>query len=448
MSLTATTQAKSVITMEESAVFHRSQNKEYGTACGGKGVYLFHPDGSKTLDGSSGAAVSCLGHGHPVVIEAIVDQARKLAFAHSSFFTNDPAEELAHLLTSLSDGAFSKVLFLSSGSEAVESSIKLARHYHFARGESQRVNFIGREYGYHGNTLGALSAGHHPFRRGPFAPLLSPAFHHVAPCFYSHDALASEDESSYVDRLIAEYEAKFQALGPSTVAAVILEPMAGATLGAVPAARGYLSRLRELCDKYGALLIFDEVMCGIGRAGTFHAWQSLGNVKPDLQAVGKGLGGGYQPISAVLISPKIHQALKSSHETKPFISGHTYQDHSVACAAALATQRTIIKQDLLSNVQRMGDLLEQELHKHVPLVKEVRGLGLFRTIEFITPPSGQIASKVTARCLSNGAAVYLCSGGLDAILFAPPYIISEQEVKELVQIFAKSTNEIIDESCG
>lgn len=330
----------------------------------------------------------------------------------------------------------------------MESSIKLARHYHFARGESQRVNFIGREYGYHGNTIGALSAGHHPFRRGPFAPLLSPAFHHVSPCFFSRDARASEDEGSYVDRLIAEFETKFQTLGPSTVAAVILEPMAGATLGAVPAARGYLFRLRELCDKYGALLIFDEVMCGIGRAGTFHAWQSLGNVKPDLQAVGKGLGGGYQPISAVMISPKIHQTLKSSHETNPFISGHTYQDHSVACAAALATQRVIIEDNLLANVQQMGEVLEQELRRHVPLLKEVRGLGLFKTVEFITPPSGQIASKVTARCLSKGAAVYLCSGGLDAILFAPPYIISEREVKELVRIFTDSANEIIDEKCG
>jgi adenosylmethionine-8-amino-7-oxononanoate aminotransferase len=432
-----------IMPVQQTAVFHRSLTKEYNTASGGDGVYIVHPDGSKTLDGSSGAAVSCLGHGHPAVIEAIVEQARKMAFAHTSFFTSDPAERLAALLTEQSGGAFSNVMFLNSGSEAVESAIKLARQYHVANGEARRVNFICRKYGYHGNTLGALSAGFNPPRRETFEPLLSPAFHHVSPCFFTRDGREDEGEDAYVDRLLQEYEDMFQTLGPSSVAAVLIEPMAGATLGAVPAARGYLGRLRELSERHGALLIFDEVMCGMGRPGTLHAWQTLGNVAPDLETVGKGLGAGYQPISAVLVSPKVQKVLKATQATHPFVSGHTYQGHSIGCAAALATQQTIVNDNLLSNVKLMGELMEKELRESVPMLKEIRGLGLFKAVEFSTPGESRIAADVASTCLSKGLAVYLCSPAVDAILFAPPFIINEQEVKQLVQIFVESTNEVL-----
>ncbi|KAK4938256.1 hypothetical protein LTR10_021235 [Elasticomyces elasticus] len=428
---------------EPTAIFHRSLNKNYNIASGGQGVYILHPDGSRTLDGSSGAAVSCLGHGHKAVIEAIVEQARKMAFAHTSFFTSDPAEELARFLIDQSDNAFTKVMFLSSGSEAVESAIKLTRQYHVSRGDPKRVNFICREYAYHGNTLGALSAGFNPPRRRTFEPLLSAAFHHVSPCFFSRDAKDGEDEDAYVERLVQEYEEMFETLDPSSVAAVLVEPMSGATLGAVPAARGYLARLRELCDKYGALLIFDEVMCGMGRAGTLHAWQSLGNVVPDLQTIGKGLGAGYQPISAVLVNPKVHQIMETSQNQHPFISGHTYQGHSIGCAAALATQHTIITDGLLANVRAMGALCEEQLQKQVPKLKEIRGMGLFIAVEFATQHGQGIAADVASTCLSNGAAVYLCSSAVDAILFAPPFIINEQEVYELVSIFVASTKEVL-----
>lgn len=428
---------------QPTAIFHRSLTKNYDLASGGEGVYILHPDGSRTLDGSSGAAVSCLGHGHQAVIEAIVEQARKMAFAHTSFFTSDPAEELARFLIDQSDSAFTKVMFLSSGSEAVESAIKLARQYHVSRGETKRVNYICREYAYHGNTLGALSAGFNPPRRRTFEPLLSSAFYHVSPCFFSRDAKHGENEGAYADRLVREYEEMFETLDPSSVAAVMVEPMSGATLGAVPAAQGYLAGLRELCDKYGALLIFDEVMCGMGRTGTLHAWQSLGNVVPDLQTIGKGLGAGYQPISAVLVSPKVHQVMETSQTQHPFISGHTYQGHSIGCSAALATQKTIDKDNLLANVRAMGDLLEELLRKQVPKLKEVRGLGLFKAVEFATQPGQSIAADVAATCLSNGAAVYLCSPAVDAILFAPPFIISEQEVSELVSIFVASTKQVL-----
>ncbi|ETS86329.1 hypothetical protein PFICI_00157 [Pestalotiopsis fici W106-1] len=428
---------------QKTAVFHRSLTKQYDLATGGDGIYVVHADGSKTLDGCSGAAVSCLGHSHPVIIEAIIEQAKKLAFAHTSVFTSEPSEQLASFLVDQSGGAFSNVMFLSSGSEAIESAIKVARQFHNANGESQRINFICRQYAYHGNTIGALSAGYNASRRQPFEPLLSKAFHHVSPCFFSKDHKQGENESDYVDRLIREYEDMFEKLGPSSVAAIILEPLSGSTLGAAPAAEGYLARLRALCDKYGSLLIFDEVMCGMGRAGTLHAWQSLGGVAPDLQTIGKGLGAGYQPISAVLVGAKVHQILESQQSTHPFISGHTYQGHAIGCAAALATQQVIVNDNLLSNVQAMGDLLARELRDRTPLLKEVRGVGLFRGVEFDTPEGVAIAAEVSRTCLSNGLAVYLCSPATDSILFAPPFIINEHQVRELVDIFVASTNQVL-----
>lgn len=327
----------------------------------------------------------------------------------------------------------------------MESAIKLVRQYHVAKGDTQRVNFICRKYAYHGNTLGALSAGFNPPRRQTFEPLLSSAFHHVSPCFFSRDGKDGEDEGSYVDTLIAEFEEMFDTLGPSSVAAILIEPMSGATLGAAPAAQGYLSRLRDMCNKHDALLIFDEVMCGMGRPGTLHAWQSLGNIAPDLQTIGKGLGAGYQPISAVLVGSKVHQVLQSSQTKYPFISGHTYQGHSIGCAAALATQQTIVNDSLLDNVKLMGDILERELRKHVPRLKEVRGLGLFKAVEFDTQSDHPIAADVARTCLSKGAAVYTCSSAVDAILFAPPFIINEREIKELVRIFAASTKQVLEE---
>jgi adenosylmethionine-8-amino-7-oxononanoate aminotransferase len=242
-----------------------------------------------------------------------------------------------------------------------------------------------------------------------------------------------------------EYEEMFETLGPSSVAAVIIEPMVGATLGCVPAARGYLAQLKDLCDKHGALLIFDEVMCGMGRLGTMHAWQSLGNVAPDLQTIGKGLGAGYQPISAVLVNSKIHTVMQSAGSAHPFISGHTYQGHSIGCAAAIAVQQTIAEKDLLSNVKNMGDLLVQKLRERAPLLKEIRGQGLFVAVEFATQPERRIATNVARTCLSKGAAVYLASTAVDAIIFAPPYIINEQEVEELVKIFIDATNQVLEE---
>ncbi|VUC20404.1 unnamed protein product [Clonostachys rosea] len=434
-----------------SGVFYRSLDKEYPEAVSGRGVYLFASSGKKILDGSSGAAVSSIGHGHPEVVGAIIEQLRKLSFAHSSFFTSRPTEKLAKYLLDHSHGAFSRVNFLCSGSEAVESALKLTRQYHLYNGEPERVNFIGRAHSYHGNTLGALAIGNNPARRKALEPILSPSFHHVNRCFYDADG-AGRTEQVYEDALIAEFEAKILDIGSNTVAGIVVEPVGGATLGAVPATRTYLPRLRELCDKHGIILIFDEVMCGMARVGTYHAWESLGGVAPDIQTIGKGLGGGYQPLSAVLLSPKVVNLFEQkSKGADKFVSGHTFQDHSVACAGALAVQTILEREDALSNVNAMGSLLVELLTSSLPhgLVEasvSFRGLGLFRTIDFGDAKSqygGPLAADIAEEAFKLGAAVYLCSPAVDAILFAPPLIISASEIAELADIFLRAVQNVI-----
>lgn len=434
-----------------SGVFHRSVLKQYPVATKGSGVYIHTSDGKSILDGCSGAAVSNLGHNNEEVIEAIVTQARNLAFAHTASFTSQPAEDLAELIIKESDNAFARAYFLCSGSEAIEAALKMARQYHLMNGQPDRINIIGREFSYHGNTLGALAAGHNPARRDPFAPLLGSSFYHVSRCFYDMDGKGLT-EKAYEDQLIEEFESKFKELGTHTVAAVIVEPVVGATLGTVPATSTYLPRLKELCETHGVLVIFDEVMCGMGRLGTYHAWQSLGGVAPHLQTIGKGLAAGYQPVSAVLVGKEVYDVFarpdEETGETKPFISAHTYQGHSIGCAAALAVQTIMKREKLVTNVKKMGDVMDAAfLSSPSSIAFSSRGIGLFKTIDFGSTGQqygGPLAKAVTAECFKQGAAVYLCSTAVDGVLFAPPLIISESEVKELVAIFWRSVAIVIE----
>ncbi|KAL6858151.1 hypothetical protein ACO1O0_005604 [Amphichorda felina] len=433
------------------SIFHRSLDKDYPEAVAGQGVFLVNGNGDKVLDGSSGAAVSCLGHNHPEVIESIVAQLRGLSFAHTSFFTSSPAEQLAALITAQSGDAFSRVTFVCSGSEAVEGALKMARQYHIYNGQPDRANIIGRCHSYHGNTLGALATGYNPQRRLAMQPILSPAFHHVSRCFYGADA-DGRTEEQYEDDLIAEYRSKIGELGAHTVAAIVVEPVVGATLGAVAPTRGYLPRLRSLCDEHGILLIFDEVMCGMGRVGSYHAWQSLGGVAPDMQTVGKGLGGGYVPLSATLIGPKVVDMFeRCSKGADKFMSAHTFQGHALGCAGALAVQTILQRDNLLANVREMGDVLAASLEAGLPaeLVSHgahVRGLGLFRAVDFGAAKDvlgGALAGEVADECFKQGAAVYPCSSVVDAVLLAPPYIISADEVAQLVGIFLRSLTTVL-----
>jgi len=430
---------------QKSRVLHRNLNESPPRAAGGEGIWLIGEDGRRILDGSGGAAVSCLGHGHPRVIEAMSRQASKLAYAHTGFFTSEPAEALADHLLGDEPGGLACAYFVSSGSEAIESSIKLARQYFIERGEPKRAHFIARRQSYHGNTLGALAAGGNAWRRAPYAPLLSSAFSHVTPAFAYHEKHDHESEAEFVARLAAELEAEFQRLGPDTVAAFIAEPVVGATAGCVPAPEGYFRAVRDICNRHGALLIFDEVMCGMGRTGTLHAWEQEG-VAPDIQVVAKGLGGGYQPIGAMLSSGKVMDALRQG--SGMFMHGHTYQAHPIACAAALEVQKVISEERLLDRVKERGAQLERRLterfgnHRHVG---DVRGRGLFHAIELVadratrTPfdPALKLNLRIKAAAFEGGLGCYPMGGTVDGrkgdhILLAPPYIATSDDIDMIV----------------
>jgi len=380
------------------------------------------------------------------VLDAIARQAAKLAYAHTAFFSSEPAEALADHLVGHEPGGLAYVYFVSGGSEAIEASIKLARQYFVERGEPQRGNFIARRQSYHGNTLGALAAGGNAWRRAPYAPLLSPAFSHVTPAFAYHERREDEQDADFVTRLAAELEAEFQRLGPDTVAAFIAEPVVGATAGCVPAPENYFRRVREICDRHGALLILDEVMCGMGRTGTTHAWEQEG-VAPDIQAIAKGLGGGYQPIGAMLARAAIVDTIREG--SGAFQHGHTYLGHPLACAAALEVQRIIGDENLLDHVKQRGRELEQRLierfgnHRHVG---DVRGRGLFQAIELVedratrTPfdPAFKLHQKIKAAAFDNGLACYPAGGTVDGrrgdhVLLAPPYIATSDDIDLIVE---------------
>jgi len=431
--------------VSKSRVLHRSLRETPPKAIGGEGVWLIGEDGRRILDASGGAAVSCLGHQHPRVLQAMARQASKLAYAHTSFFSSEPAEALADKLVGHEPGGLGYAYLVSGGSESIEAGIKLARQYFIEIGQPQRRHFIARRQSYHGNTLGALAAGGNAWRREPYAPLLSSAFSHVTPAFAYHEKRDSESEADFVTRLAAELEAEFQRLGPNTVAAFIAEPVVGATAGCVPAPEGYFRAVREICDRHGALVLLDEVMCGMGRTGTRHAWEQEG-IAPDIQAIAKGLGGGYQPIGAMLASTRIVDVIRDG--SGAFQHGHTYLAHPLACAAALEVQRVIDDEQLLDRVKSLGAQLERRLterfgnHRHVG---DIRGRGLFQAIELVADratrapfdPALKLNQRIKAIAFEGGLGCYPAGGCTDGrsgdhVLLAPPYIATVDDIDMIV----------------
>ncbi len=430
--------------MTASRVLHRSGGQP-PVAVGGDGIYLHLAGGTRIIDASGGAAVACLGHGNRRIAQAIGDQAAAMAYAHTGTFSSQPAEDLAHIILDGEPGGLAYAYFCSSGSEGTEASLKLARQYFVEIGQPERVHFVARRQGYHGNTLGALAGGGNMMRRAIYEPILSPAFSLVSPCFAYRFQNQDESDEQYVDRLANELEAEFQRLGPDTVAAFLAETVVGATTGCVTALPGYFRRVREICDRHGALLILDEVMCGMGRTGTMHAWEKEG-IAPDLQVVAKGLGGGYQPIGGVLIGRKVVEAINAG--SGGFVHGHTYQAHPVACQAALEVQRIIRDDNLLENVRAMGERLETALverfgnHRHVG---DIRGRGLFWALEFVVDratkqvfdPAMKVNERVKRAALERGVAIYPMGGTIDGrqgdhVVIAPPYIARAAEIDAIV----------------
>jgi hypothetical protein len=439
-----------------SHVFHRHTRQTYPTAVAGEGPYIIDSTGKRYLDASGGAAVSCLGHSAKAVSDAIQKQVSTLAYAHTSFFTTEPMEQLADYLIERAPEGLSSVYFVSGGSEAVESALKLARQYFLEVGQPQRRHLIARRQSYHGNTLGALAAGGNQWRRAQFEPLLSKVSH-LTPCYAYREQLESETDAQFVARLVTELEDEIIRLGADDVMAFIAEPVVGATLGAVPALDGYYKGIREVCDKYGVLLILDEVMCGMGRTGKLFACEDDG-VSPDLLTIAKGLGAGYQPIGATLVSDKIYSAIRDGSGF--FQHGHTYIGHATACAAALAVQHTIEKEGLLSRGIELGNGLNTRLHERFdshPNIGDIRGRGLFRGIELVKSretkstfdPSLKLHAKIKAAAMDEGLMCYPMGGTIDGlngdhILLAPPFILQDSHLDELVDKLARSIDRALN----
>lgn len=428
-----------------SHVFHRQLHADLPVAASGKGVYLTDTTGKTYLDASGGAAVSCLGHGHPDVLAAMHAQIDRLAYAHTSFFTTGVAEELADRLVRSAPKGMSHTYFVSGGSEAMEAALKMARQYFVEIGQPQRKHFIARRQSYHGNTLGALAVGGNAWRRAQFAPLLIDVTH-VAPCYPYREQRHDETPEQYGQRLARELEDSILRLGADQVIAFVAETVGGATAGVLVPVPGYFKAVREVCDRHGVLLILDEVMCGMGRTGTLHACEQDG-VVPDLLAIAKGLGGGYQPIGAVLVQETLVKAMSSGSGF--FQHGHTYLGHAVACAAALAVQQVIERDSLLARVQDSGAFLCASLHQAFGThenVGDIRGRGLFWAIELVrdratkTPfdPALKLHARIKKEAFLQGLMVYPMGGTVDGrygdhVLLAPPFIASESELAMVVE---------------
>ena len=426
-------------------VFHRQLQRALPVAVAGHGASLTDARGKTYIDACGGAAVSCLGHGHKDVLAAMHAQIDRLAYAHTSFFTTEPAEQLAEHLIGHAPEGMSHVYFVSGGSEAMEAALKMARQYFVEIGQPQREHFIARRQSYHGNTLGALAVGGNAWRRQQFAPLLIDVTH-VSPCYEYRDRRDDETPEQYGQRLVRELDAAINEVGSDRVIAFVAETVGGATSGALTPVPGYLRGVRELCTRHGILLILDEVMCGMGRTGTLHACEQE-RVVPDLLAIAKGLGGGYQPIGAVLVQRRVVNAF--SQGSGLFQHGHTYLGHPVACAAALAVQRVIDRDDLLATVLRQGEGLRQRLQAafgNHPHVGDIRGRGLFRAIELVADreskapfaPGLKLHAMVKQQAMQRGLMVYPMGGTIDGrqgdhVLMAPPFIVSDGELDAIVE---------------
>ena len=424
-------------------------------AVSGDGCFLIDQNGKRYFDGSGGAAVSCLGHSNARVIQALKDQADTLAYAHTSFFTTAPAEELADLLIAHAPGDLDRVYLLSGGSETVEAAIKLARQFHLENGEPERKHLIARRQSYHGNTLGALAAGGNAWRRQQFAPLLIDVSH-IAPCYEYAEREAEESLHDYGQRTANELEAEILRLGPENVMAFLAEPVVGATLGAVPPVEGYFKRIREICDQYGVLLILDEVMCGMGRTGHMFACDAE-VIAPDILCIAKGLGAGYQPIGAMMCTARIYDSVAAG--TGFFQHGHTYIGHPIAAAVGCAVIKEMLENDLFAQVRARGEYLSAQLQHRFgqhPHIGDIRGRGLFQGIEIVedreskTPfdPARGLAGRIKKAAFAEGLACYPMAGTRDGrlgdhVLLAPPFIATEAELDGALDSLARALDAVI-----
>jgi len=420
----------------------------------GKGSYVHDAAGKRYLDGSGGPAVFCLGHGNEEVNEAIKAQLDRVAHGYRYSFTSDPLEQLTEIVARRSGGGLNRMVFVSGGSEAVESCLKLALQYHAASGGTSRRRFISRQRSWHGNTLGALAISGFRDRRLPFeGALMEASFLSAVNEYRPPKGVKPEDVASYC---ADELEREILRQGPEHIAAFVFEPVVGAAGGAVPAPAGYARRIREICDRYGVLMIADEVMCGAGRCGTWRALEHDG-VEPDIMSVAKGLAGGYLPLGVAVYHERVAGPILERYGAP--LTGHTFTGHTAACAAGVAVQKIVERDRLVERVAREGAKLKQVLQDRLGprnYVGNIRGRGFFLGIELVADratkepfdPAQQINVKVRERTFANGLICYPTGGNIDGIrgdqiILAPPYNATESELSEIVDLLDRSLTEVM-----
>jgi adenosylmethionine-8-amino-7-oxononanoate aminotransferase len=420
----------------------------------GRGSRLYDATGKDYIDGSGGPAVFCLGHAHPEVNEAIKRQLDRVAHGYRYNFTSDPLEELTEIIARRCGAGFGHMIFTTGGSEAMESALKVALHYHTANGEPSRRHFIARRRSWHGNTLGALSVSEFKERRDPFEGALIPASHLSPANRYRPPTGVSPDQ---VARFCAdELEREIEQLGAGKIAGFIFEPVVGAAGGVVPAPAGYARLMRDVCDRYGVLMIADEVMCGAGRCGTWRALEH-DDVAPDIMAIAKGLAGGYVPLGATIYNDRVADLL-AARAGGP-MTGHTFTGHTLACAAGVAVQTIVARDNLIERVARDGARLKQMLSVRMddlPMLGDIRGRGFFIGLEFVAdrdtkepfPPELALHLRIRARSLENGLICYPMGGNVDGVkgdtvILAPPYNATDDELREMVEKLDRSVREVV-----
>ncbi|KAF4973074.1 hypothetical protein FZEAL_9424 [Fusarium zealandicum] len=447
----------------ESCLMHRSLLHPPESVAAASGVYLTLSSGRRILDGCAGAAVAVIGHGNTTVLDAIVEQASKVSYVHTMAYTISSAENLANHLLQGHPFDLTKAYIVGSGSEAMDAAMKLARQYHVENGQPQRNRFVARRQAYHGNTIGAMSVSSNVARRAPYeGAILLDNVSYVSPAYAYRGQETSETEKEYADRLVHELDDEFCAVGPGTVIAFIAETVGGATAGCITPPSGYFEGVRRVCDKYGILLILDEVMCGSGRSGTFYAFEQDGDVRPDIVTIGKGLGGGYAPIAATLVHRRIVETLREGSAS--FNHGQTYQAHPVSCAAALAVQEVVKKDGLVSRCARLGTRLHDSLVRvfgDLDHVGDIRGRGLFWAMEFVEdkktrkPFDSQIrfGVRVQETAFQLGLAVYPGTGTADGhsgdhVILSPPLTITEEEMDAMVETLREAYDKVAASTRG
>jgi adenosylmethionine-8-amino-7-oxononanoate aminotransferase len=431
----------------ESHVFYRKLTHEFPRIVRGEGIYLYDDEGRRYLDGSSGALVASVGHGVTEIADAVAAQMRQVAYVNGTMFTNSAVEALATELAEVLPDDLAYSYFLCSGSEAVEASVKLARQYWFDRGQRSKWKVISRVPSYHGNTLTALSLSGREHYRTLYGPLLTEFPRLAAPDGYRHPGCDICTGKALEREILRQ--------GPETVAAFIAEPIVGSSLGAMVPTREYYERVERVCREYDVLFIADEVMTGIGRTGTWFAFEHFG-VVPDILVTGKGLSGGYAPLSALVASRHIVSTVAKA--TGYFNHAQTYSHTPVICAAGVATLRYIKRNALVERSAAMGIRLFEALWRigEHPSVGDVRGIGLFAGIEIVRdketkepfPRSERVAERIAEAALANGLILWpnvghVEGGAGDILMIAPPFIISASEIDELVSLLERSISQVV-----